>query len=270
MAEGAVQHGDAGGADNRYYMPLIDLLASLVVILVLIIAASVVMQRPDFATAEQTQHATERLRQIEERIRALELTYVYPRDPAAGLARRVALQLRETLVRADRRTPVELHGHEAALIVPTTALFRSDDSLRLVAQSEPLLAVLGAALVREVECASHAGDSCVDLQGGALSRVLVLVRPARASASEPSLDETRPGAIPPAEVVRIQAAQIVAGLLASIPAVARLRGPDGRNLVEAAGFAVPDLDSPVCAGGCVVLHISVKPQPLPEHVRPVQ
>jgi hypothetical protein len=110
----------------------------------------------------------------------------------------------------------------------------------------------------------------VDLQGGALSRVLVLVRPARASAGQPSLGETLPGAIPPAEVVRIQAAQIVAGLLASIPAVARLRGPDGGSLIEAAGFAVPDLDSPVCAAGCVVLHVAVKPQRLPEHVRPVQ
>lgn len=260
MGRDTYSNVEVSGHGNRYFMPLIDLLASLVVILVLIVTASVLMQRPDFTVDEQTKLATERLRQLEERIRTLELTYVYPQDPANWLARQIASQLLEAAVRAGFSAGVQLHPREPAVVVPASAFFPQNDQLRLVG-AERLLAVLGGALVKQAQCVPRVSEDCVDLAGGTLSRVLVLALPGRRAISHDGLSESELSAL-----AHIQTTQVFAALLAAAPELAKLRG-NGGNLVEAAGFAGPDVHATACADGCIVLHVAVTPRRLPPNVR---
>jgi hypothetical protein len=109
-----VQNRQNAGLRN-YYVPMADLLAGLVFILIIVLQAVALVAREDFARADDVMRETRRIEERLERLRAIDREAIQPREQTEASLRSVVEAIVRDLVVAGIPATVEREGRWVAI-----------------------------------------------------------------------------------------------------------------------------------------------------------
>jgi hypothetical protein len=180
--------GFANAAHHTYFIPMVDMLAGVVFLLVIMLAASMLVSRPEFAQTEAMEQEMARIQADLDKARTTDRLYLEPRRRA-----RAATELLLTRISDDlRRSGIETVASPdtGTLIFAARELFTERG---LNAEGDKLVKALSAALAIELPCLAAAGSAsaaCADYREVRLQTVALTV-PAEADAGKTKVNALR-------------------------------------------------------------------------------
>lgn len=186
-----VDEGSRGFTDeasHSYFIPMVDMLAGVVFLLVIMLASSMLVTRPEFAQTEAMEQEMARIQTALDKARAADRLYLEPRRRA-----RAATELLLTRIADDlRRSGIDTIASPdtGALTFNVTVLFAGRS---LNADGDRLVKALSAALATELPCLTAAGPksaACADYRDVRLQTVALTV-PAEADAGKTKANALR-------------------------------------------------------------------------------
>lgn len=187
----AMDQGAGGQEDvatHSYFMPMVDMLAGVVFLLVIMLASSMLVTRPEFAQAEAMEQEMARIQAELDKARMSERLYLEPRRRARAATELLLTRLSDRL----RRDGIETAAAPDTGIL-TFAAIQPFAERSLSADGDRLVKALSAALVAELPCltatAPNTGD-CADYRGVRLQTV-ALTAPPNADAGQTKANALR-------------------------------------------------------------------------------
>jgi hypothetical protein len=236
---------------HSYFVPMVDMLAGVVFILIIMLASVSLVSRTDFSVAIESQAEIKRIQVELERARQLDARYLDPRRTAEAALRQLLRRLQEELMR--RGFESESKPEEGRLVLRSAA--RSDPSVPAPAFNMRIANALAEVLATELPCLAD-GDRgsavCAGYPAARLDTVAIAVRDAGNDSTEATL------ATGAALSLFANVARAEPNLLAlRSPGGARLMTYRGLSALEATG-AQPDKGD----AGQIELHVQMDVPPL--------
>jgi hypothetical protein len=228
MSKATVHNDDS---QHSYFIPMVDMLAGVVFILVILLASTMLVSRNDFADAAAANAEIARINAALQAARNEERRVLEPR-------RRAHRALRQLLDRLDANlngssTPHRIDYDAGRLSIAADALFQPgsaalDDGGRRLAKT------LATALGNELPCLAKSPTqtpACADYDGAVLEQVILAYRPDTAN---PGIDTATATA---------RALALLSQVAVTTPALAGLVGADAGKLLTHASFAPAPTDA---------------------------
>lgn len=134
---------------HSYFIPMVDMLAGVVFILIIMLAAVSLTSRSSFSEAERMQADIQKIRQELAEARAAEQKYIEPRRLAEKAVRLLLQRLSQTL--AEKGVSAEIRPQQGMLIIPADAGF-APGGVTLSDSGRKIANVLAAALGHQLPC----------------------------------------------------------------------------------------------------------------------
>jgi hypothetical protein len=200
---------------HSYFVPIVDMLAGVVFLLVIMLAASVLVSRPEFGQTEQMQAEIARISRELQDAKAKERHYIEPRRQARVAMGVLLGRLSSALEKAGFSTSV--NADDGTISVGGEGIF--DPSGKVLGdRGRALAGALAAVLARELPCLARApaGDAalCGGYGGARLDSAMITV--------------PRNGA----NSARAQALQLLSAVASAAPGLLTLEAPDGAILMR--------------------------------------
>jgi hypothetical protein len=209
-----LQSARASGGRN-YYVPMADLLAGLVFILIIVLQAVALVAREDFAKADEVMRETRLIEARLEKLRAIERSLILPRERTEATLAAVVEAIARDLAGAGLDARIADDGRRIAIRGPALAT-PEGFSPQLPRTAD----AIGGALERWLPCLRpDRPASCPGAGGASAAEIRIEIRAARGAAAA--------GAT---------AAALNAELALRRPELAVRQGPDGAPLVSFRGF----------------------------------
>lgn len=174
----AMEH-DAGSPENiathSYFMPMVDMLAGVVFLLVIMLASSMLVTRPEFAQAEAMEQEMARIQAELDKARAAERLYLEPRRRARAATELLLNRISDSL----RRYGIETVASPDTGVL-TFGAMQPFAERGLSADGGRLVKALSAALAAELPCLTAtmpATGNCADYPDVSLQTVALTVPP---------------------------------------------------------------------------------------------
>lgn len=216
---------------HSYFVPMVDMLAGVVFILVILLASVTLVSRSDFAATSEMSSELAKITAELEAARALDSAVLEPRRNADAALKLLLSRLEESLAR--RGVKSEGDAARGRLVVPVSALFQPG-SVRVTGTGQRVSEALAEALVEELPCLSpgspEAGADCAAYPPARLSRTIVTVQPTPSSGPTGPRDNAK-------------ALEVLSTLVRARPALLSLRATDEGDLFIYRGSA--DVSAPV-------------------------
>ncbi|MBL8581330.1 MAG: hypothetical protein JNL61_03750 [Rhizobiaceae bacterium] len=213
--------GEQELSSHSFFVPMVDLLAGVVFLLVIMLAASVLVSRPDFGKAQSMQTELRRIAAELETARAAEHLLLDPRRQADRDRRLLLERLAGRL--AGRGYQLSVDAERGTVAVEARDAFR-DGAIALEPAGQALAAAVGDALAAELPClavpATNA-DGCAGYGDARLETVEVLASPSR-------MTMPAGGAVSTARALSLQ---LLSSVAAAHPALVALAGERGVPLM---------------------------------------
>jgi len=208
---------------HSYFVPMVDMLAGVVFILIIMLASVSLVSRADFSMAANNQAEIKRIQAELEKARLLEARYLDPRRTAETALRLLLSRLQDGL--AHRGFQSETKPEEGRLIVISD--IQSDPLLAppqgVVQVADVLAEVLGAELPCLADGAQPAPNPCAAYPVARLDTVAIAVRPGNGSVN-----------VTPATG---EALSLFAEVAHAAPTLLALRAPGGAPLITYRGLS---------------------------------
>lgn len=212
---------------HSYFVPMVDMLAGVVFILIIMLASVSLVSRTDFSVAVESQAEIKRIQAELEKARLLEAHYLDPRRTAEAALRRLLRRLQEGL--AHRGFESESKPEEGRLLL--TSDTKSDPSAPASPQMDMRIAsALAEVLAAELPCLAdgdRASVVCAGYPAARLDTVAIAVR-----------DVGKDGA--DATLATGEALSLFADVAHSAPNLLTLRAPGGARLMTYRGLSAPE------------------------------
>jgi len=239
MASGNIElDASAPGEGHSYFIPMVDMLAGVVFILVILLAAATLVSRDEFVKTETSQSATAKAeadmqaalkmqaqaQQIMEQAKQIEKIYLDPRRQVEIATQTLLERLAESLTRQGYQ--VETNLTESRLSVLGSQAF-AGDAANLSAKGEQLSRDIAAALGDELPCLTTrpAGlAQCAFYPQVRLetAEVQVVETPATGQTGDASLADAR-------------SLTMMSAIVGGQPGLIALRTPSGTSILSYAG-----------------------------------
>ena len=174
----AMDHGGGGQEDvatHSYFMPMVDMLAGVVFLLVIMLASSMLVTRPEFAQTEAMEQEMARIQAELDKARATDRLYLEPRRRARAATELLLTRVSDRLRRDGIETAA---APETGML--TFAAMQPFAERGLSADGDRLTKALSIALAAELPCltvtAPKTGD-CADYRDVRLQTVALIVPP---------------------------------------------------------------------------------------------
>lgn len=235
MSQDGHQSSDPGLAPHSFFVPMVDLLAGVVFLLVIMLAASVLVTRADFGQAQAMQAELQKISAELEAARAAERLLLDPRRQA-DRDRRLLLE-RVAAIIGSQGYVVETDPEAGALSVTGQG-------------SEELAGVVGQALARELPCLVPAEANPANCDAYGSSRLETV-----------SVTATAPSETPDTvQADRVRSLRMFSQMASRQPGLLGLAGADGLPIMTY-GAATSHL--PAGGGEALVLQFQMSLPPLP-------
>jgi hypothetical protein len=200
---------------HSYFVPIVDMLAGVVFLLVIMLAASVLVSRPEFGQTVQMQAEIARISKELQDAKAKEKRYIEPRRQARAAMRVLLDRLSAALGTAGFSAKANLD--EGTLSIGGADIF--DPSGKTLEERGSVLAgILAGVLGRELPCLARApgGDPAVcGAYGGARLDSAMITVPQNG-----------------ADTARAQALRLLSTIASAAPGLLALEAPDGAILMR--------------------------------------
>jgi hypothetical protein len=166
---------EVGDDDSHgYFVPMIDMLAGVIFILIIMLAAVSLVSRDDFHKAGEMQGEIKRIQAELDQARQEEKTYIEPRRIARAALRLLLQRLQGEL--AANGVPSQIFPDSGRLLVTQPGLF-DDNGLALSGEGQRVASVLAAALDAELPCLAlePPGAACAAYAHAHLDEATVVV-----------------------------------------------------------------------------------------------
>lgn len=187
---GDMDHETSDASAHSYFMPMVDMLAGVVFLLVIMLASSMLVTRPEFGQAEAMEQELARIQAELGQAQAAERLYLEPRRRARAATKLLLGRIAESL----RRDGIETASAPDTGTLAFSA-FQPFDGRSLSADGQRLASALAGALARELPClapapAQPAGADCA-AYGDVRLQTVALTVPAGADAAQARGDALR-------------------------------------------------------------------------------
>lgn len=168
--------GEEGLAPHSFFVPMVDLLAGVVFVLVIMLAASVLVTRPDFGAAQAMQAELQRISAELEAARAAERLLLDPRREAEAARRLLLERLRARLAAAGLVVQVTPDDGRLAVI---QAGLSAGNAGGAGENANPVLQSVADALAAELPCLAAGASGVVDcgIYGKAMLETVEIIAP---------------------------------------------------------------------------------------------
>jgi hypothetical protein len=220
---------DDQSESHSYFIPMVDMLAGVVFILVIMLASVTVVSRQDFAAASSAEQEISEIEKELAAARAVEQAVLVPRRDADAALRLLLARLEDGLSAAGFQSRVDAGA--GRLTLDEEALFQPA-GIALSARGTALAQTLSGLLARELPClAENAAQApaCVDYPRARLDRAVVAAQAAPRTVPDQ--------AAPASEALALGVLSAVVG---ATPELLKLRSADGEPLLAYRGL----LDGP--------------------------
>jgi hypothetical protein len=240
---------------HSYFVPMVDMLAGVVFILIIMLASVSLVSREDFSTAVESQAEIKRIQAELEKARLLDARYLDPRRIAEAALKLLLNRLQDGLAR--RGFESESRPEEGRLIVTSEPRMASVPASRQngAAVADALAGVLAAELPCLAEGGHPAPESCAAYPAARLDTVAIVFR------SYEEKDET--DATPATRL----ALSLFADVARATPDLLALRAPGGARLITYRGLSArqtPSSEHPEASSGQIEVHFQMDVPPLPK------
>ena len=222
MSTGALSDSES---QHSYFIPMVDMLAGVVFILVILLAATTLVSRSDFADAAAANAEIRRINAALKLARVQEHNVLEPRRRARAAQRRLLDQISARLNAAS--IPNVIDYEAGSLSIPANQLFSPERAL-LDDSGRRCAAELSAIFNSELPCLSKPpapAENCAPYEGVILDEAVVAYRPAT-----PPVDSV--AALPSA-----RALSLLSQVVITAPRLAGLAAADAGKLLTHASFA---------------------------------
>ncbi len=209
-------------SQHSYFIPMVDMLAGVVFILVILLAATTLVSRSDFADAAAANAEIARINEALKVARAQEHQVLEPRRRARAAQRRLLDQIGVQLKAAKIDSAIDYEA--GRLSISADRLFSPDKAV-LEDAGRHVASILSSAFHSELPCLSKppaAADNCAAYDSVMLEEAIVAYRSA-------TLDSA--AALPSA-----RALTLLSQIVAATPSLAGLAAADSGKLLTHAGF----------------------------------
>lgn len=142
---------EPGGEQHSYFAPMVDMLAGVVFLLVIMLAASVLVQRPDFGQISSAQKEIEQIQKQLEEARQEDRLKLDPRRRADAAMKLLVTRLKEAAQKDGFQVP--LADEKAGVMqISSDALFFAENAAKLDQGGTKLATTLAQALGKELPC----------------------------------------------------------------------------------------------------------------------
>lgn len=252
---------DAEQASHSYFVPMIDMLAGVVFILVIMLAAVSLVQRDDFKQAGAMQAEISKIAAELAKARQMEVTYIEPRRIAREALELLLKHLHDQLAAAGITS--QPLPDEGRLLITAPEIFAANGT-SLSDGGKAAATTLAGAMIAELPCLTRqapATPACAAYQGAHLDAASIVVAGAA------------PGINP--DEAEARALSLLSAAAAARPALLAQRAVDGRKLLDyraAQPAAIPagaqpaaiPAGTPQAAGDGLELDFVMNVPPLPK------
>lgn len=246
MSQDGHQSSDPGLAPHSFFVPMVDLLAGVVFLLVIMLAASVLVTRADFGQAQAMQAELQRISAELEAARTAERLLLDPRRQA-DRDRRLMLERIATLI-ASQGYAVDIDPEAGALSVTGHGTFGA--AAAPGEAGEELARVVGDALARELPCLVPPDANAANCDGYGSSRLETV-----------SVTATAPGASPdPSQAARVRSLRLFSQMASHQPGLLGLAGADGLPIMT---YGAAITHQQAGGGEALVVQFQMSLPPLP-------
>jgi hypothetical protein len=212
-------HG-ADGQAHSYFVPMVDMLAGVIFILVILLAAVSLVSRDEFPQVEAMQAEVQRIEAELAEARRMESTYLDPRRVARQALELILTRLQDRLSTQGIDSDID---PDAGSLVVRGGPFHAEGTLRLTDEASAVAAVLARAMALELPCLAAnrpAIAECAAFGGARLDSATILARVA-APDDPASIDRAESRAL-----------SFLSALAGERPELLALKAVDGRRLLD--------------------------------------
>lgn len=213
-------HGNSGGNAQSYFVPMVDMLAGVIFILVILLAAVSLVSRDEFPQVEAMQEEVRRIEAELAEARRMESAYLDPRRVARQARKLILARLQDRL--SAQGIDSDVLSEEGSLVV-RGGPFYADGTIRLTEAASTVAAALAQALARELPCVAAdqpATPECAAYGSAQLDEATIVTR--APAGGEPA----------PAERAESRALGFLSAMAGARPELLAQKAVDGRRLLD--------------------------------------